>query len=622
MKKYFKITKFLFLSLFLVTAFSCKNFLQGSLIKEQLEGEIDYVNSPTFTVYISPDNASSGSLISASVKDDCRVTDTIPLDFKLADNYKFLCWQAVKKSDTSVSLSECVSFGDIYSLTTSVTIVNADDNVLASDLLIRPVADTYCSFDSASPEVLTTGVPRDSSISFTFSNALSESNNLEDITITIDNGDPIEWGTYFNAPSYFEGDTKKISIISNSSNRIPVVSGSTKKVTVTIPADFTYDTTAGAEKIGAELVYTYYINSSTQDKTLAKFGISDEEGESGVLRINGQSATSFSYSMSVGDEIDVYFKLNEGFKFKGFTKSTSSAAQFSLPQDMENYEEVTVGGQKYLYNQTTRTYALHITSVEYVQNLQITANTDTIKKRSIRIFSDEGNISPNNTTTDYFEETEIPLTFIANSDVCFVKWQVFLGNTDVSDEDYVSFGNKFDSTTEAIFKNSPDGNSQLIIKPYCVARPTIVSTSPTYVNTGSLRDSRIQVWFDKEMDPDSIYFEHKEEGGQIKLTESGLENVASTDILTTYVEINGENKLKVYGYIERDDNGNESKVYKNIKIYNYSTRENLLVYYGIPYFESPDCLIVPVRKQVGCHGPEMGTQITVEISKKNVFFGG
>lgn len=70
---------------------SCENFLSGSLLEDELTASIEYANSPSFTVYISPENSASGSLISASVKENCKVSDTISLDFKLADGYKFIC---------------------------------------------------------------------------------------------------------------------------------------------------------------------------------------------------------------------------------------------------------------------------------------------------------------------------------------------------------------------------------------------------------------------------------------------------------------------------------------------------------------------------------------------------
>lgn len=589
-------------SLFVLT--SCKNFLNNGSFLDELEEQLAYVNAPSFTVTIAVEDKNSGDVLSAPVREGCKVSDSIHLDFSLTEGYNFICWQAVQKSDTATVLNDFVEFKNNKDLTTTVTIKEANEAILNSDLLIRPIAVPFCSLtDNCKPANTNSGVARDSAIYLELTNKLSDSNDLSEIKLEID-GETETWGTHFETPVFFEKDQTAISIAAITSNRIEVPANSTKSIKVTIPSTFTYETGASTEELGSKLVYEYKINSSTSEKILVQLGVSEED--SGTIKINKQSSSNITVSLSIGEEIDVVFKMNEGYKFHGFSKSDKTAVEFSCPTELDGYEE----NGNYGYNPTTKTYAVHVKALSYVQNLAITAETTPIKERSIKIASGYGKITPN-ITKNYFEETEIPLSFSPDAAYAFINWTVKLGDEDVTDKNYITFGNKDSEDTTATFNLSPeDEEKQLSIEPYCLPRPLIVQTYPMMQEAGSYRDSNIQITFDQNMDPDSIYFDpyDAEFASLTKTSDRSKDNALYYKEFTIN---NTETEKRYYAYKK-----NGELHYKNITVTDSIEGNSILSYYDCPYFETPDTLIIPVIRKTGgeLSGPSADTKVAVTIS--------
>ena len=192
------------------------------------------------------------------------------------------------------------------------------------------------------------------------------------------------------------------------------------------------------------------------------------------------------------------------------------------------------------------------------------------------------------------------------SDREFIRWMVIDSSTgiDVTDDGYLELSTLEEQETECTFKKAPEGEMSLSLVPELAERPQILSYAPLYVAEGSPKDSAIQVTFDYDMDPDSIYYSTDE------LTSLG---VAEKDFLKTVV--NGETRN--YGY--KDNKGNY--FFKNIHISDNENSANRNNCFSAPVFESPRRLSISVRKDTGASDyKELPSWSEVLVSLGNGFF--
>ncbi len=192
------------------------------------------------------------------------------------------------------------------------------------------------------------------------------------------------------------------------------------------------------------------------------------------------------------------------------------------------------------------------------------------------------------------------------SDREFIRWMVIDSSTgnDVTDDEYLVLSTLTDSETECTFKKAPEGEMRLSLVPELAERPQILSYAPLYVAEGSPKDSAIQVTFDYDMDPDSIYYSTDE------LTSLG---VAEKDFLKTGVN----EEIRYYGY--KDNKGNY--FFKNIHISDNETGTNRNNCFSAPVFESPRRLSISIRKDTGASDyKELPSWSEVLVSLGNGFF--
>ena len=195
------------------------------------------------------------------------------------------------------------------------------------------------------------------------------------------------------------------------------------------------------------------------------------------------------------------------------------------------------------------------------------------------------------------------------SDREFIRWRVLdiaTGN-EVTDDEYLVLSALTDSETECTFKKAPEGEIRLSISPEVAERPQILSYTPLYVADGTRKDSSIQVIFDYDMDPESIYYTENEINS---LLESGIQ---STNLL--YSEVNGETKC--CGYKIRLGNSKNGYYYeyyfKNIAITDNETGKNLNEHFNVPVFENPRILTITTRKD---NELPPWSQILVKLERK------
>lgn len=237
------------------------------------------------------------------------------------------------------------------------------------------------------------------------------------------------------------------------------------------------------------------------------------------------------------------------------------------------------------------------------------------------------------------------------NDYEFIKWQVLHQDSNgkwipyTSDEadEIIEIENRYERETTFSLKKEVSG---LLIQPYCVSRPQILSTFPYYEKTGILRDSRITIMFDRDICENSIYYDSEELRKELKSAGivpedytvvfhkkdpelSDAEKVTAEELNSTGIfdklyifydaaepesidSITPENR--VYGYIACFDNDDGEKIYKtfykNIQVTDRN-KQNMLSHYRAPYFERDDILVVPAEN--GTLTPAASSQILTTI---------
>ena len=390
----------LFISLL---TFSCSNFMSGSDSAEELKQKITYANAQSFAVTIAADRSEYGSLVSASSVGACKVTDTIPLEFSLAEGYKFLGWTAVCKNERSQSLLEFVQFEDAQKLKTSVKIINANDLIYSDELLLKPkVVPLLAITSNSTPSVENNAVaPRDVSPVLKFTAPLFRDNDFSGITISLSNP-PEDGADYFRNP-ILQTDNKNLVIPANPDNRISVVKGTSRTVTIKIPAEITYETDEGNQTSETELTYTYTIDHTTSSKTNINYSFSDANNNTNLgnttLVLDGQTNLTFAKEYNIGETATIALRIDPAYRFLNWSISTSDAA---LLQPVKNSvgENLYRGADGYLDTENNIAYA-YITVINSAEEtVEIKANCELIPKNTINLsFEDnEGHTNLGSTT--------------------------------------------------------------------------------------------------------------------------------------------------------------------------------------------------------------------------------
>ena len=210
-------------------------------------------------------------------------------------------------------------------------------------------------------------------------------------------------------------------------------------------------------------------------------------------------------------------------------------------------------------------------------------------------------------TVKQFQKNQIE--FEPDSDYGFIRWQIYntATNEEIPDGYYIKISDPYSEKTSYTLLQLPESNSingsnviegeiesnysSLAIRPVVCERPQVISNSPSYSSAGVLRDTTIQVMFDYDMDPDSIYYTSDESN---ELSYLGYE------LLST--NVGGEDKY--YGYIKDDET-----YFKNISIINSRNNANLAQRFKAPVFENTRTLAIPVESSLTAG---MNVMVTIE----------
>lgn len=179
----------------------------------------------------------------------------------------------------------------------------------------------------------------------------------------------------------------------------------------------------------------------------------------------------------------------------------------------------------------------------------------------------------------------------------FISWKIIDADTkeEIQNGEYLTLENIDQAQTTCTFTKVPAKNTKLCLIPLIADRPQIIFNSPASLST--LKDSRIQVLFDHDMDPYSIYYTQEEID---ELKKSGVEE---KDFLPPISNSNQNH----YGY--KKDN---EVFFKNITIKNGKTGDNINNCFDQPIFENTRSLTIPVKEK---NSLEDFTQVFVTIEK-------
>ena len=253
------------------------------------------------TVNISCEVA-EGSLHLSGTK-DYSIGQKINLSFTENADYQFVRWDY----DKSI-----IYVADQKSNSTTATVLEKTGSTEPTQIKALCAPRLRVSAFSPINDSLNPSVSKNSSIIITFDQNLPDDEEglaqLENIMITL-GGSPVR--ASFLEP-VISGNT--VTFAADKSNMLDVASGQTKKISVTVPADFYYLLDDGTKVSygGIGKTFNYSIDETTIDKAEVTFAAAKN---SGSLTPAAGSANKYS----VGQEVPLSFALSEGWQFNGWS---------------------------------------------------------------------------------------------------------------------------------------------------------------------------------------------------------------------------------------------------------------------------------------------------------------
>lgn len=292
MKK--SLVKFLICTFAVLLFAGCKNFFQGGDFLEELNESIILANASSVNVNISTLNGT----VSNNGDHTLKVGQTITVAYtEGSSGYQFVAWNIVPADAASFAEGNANTPTATFKIESSAASIS-----ISPKTYVRPKLVT----EKSSPAYDKNGVPKNSSIYFTFTQKLSSDNDLSRIQILkgndtlLGNEDAAE--NTFTAPRL---DDFELTIPARNDN-MPVVT-SIENVEVHIPGDFYYTIDDNKISFGDDLVYTYRINNETVDKAEINFSCT-----SGTIIPNGVKY------YNIGDTFDVEYTKLDSYDFAGW----------------------------------------------------------------------------------------------------------------------------------------------------------------------------------------------------------------------------------------------------------------------------------------------------------------
>ena len=587
---------------------------------------------------------------------DFGVGQTFAISYKVPAGYYFYDWDFKKtyKDSSGATKTETVTKAELEELGIILAYDGDDDDTSYNSATriaqMQVTIDEYTANEiSVSPVCF-----KNLEVSFNMADSEKEYNRNSHLVLTFNEKIPAACvqklnikipgmpkdktaADYFDiAGATFDSTGKRLTIKAKSNSveeLLPLNADGINTITVTLLAsDFYYEKKITDEKtikIGLiiDTAFTYTINSKTENQT--SILIKNEDGAPGIFKVNGQSCTNQRTKYSIGDKITLAYTLSEEevdrYYFAGWKITREykdeEGNDHSLIVDINDVADLNLDfeSDEVTNSDGSAIYSAAITLNNYTDDIiTIEPSIPEIAYINITVDGEHGKFTPSKGQKTFRLGKANHLEFEADSDYAFIKWQLIDLNTneDISDGfgenqmKILSNGNfdkdKVDFAVEYV---PEDSNMNLCLRPVIAERPQIISNYP--LNTGYVnKDSTIQVMFDYDMDPNSIYYT-KDERSTL---------AAMTDIELLPVTVNGETKYYGYKQIIRNDEGSITGygdyTYKNILITDNRTGNNITKYYNAPVFDNPRTLSISVtRKEDKSVYIPTYSQILVNIDK-------
>lgn len=257
---------------------------------------------------------------------------------------------------------------------------------------------------------------------------------------------------------------------------------------------------------------------------------------------------------------------------------------------------------------TTGVYKITVKLLNEANDILIRPKFEKLSNADIKITGTDGEFTPAKGSYNLIVRRSFNISFSPYSDYEFIRWQIYDEKTgdEIPDGKYLLLNEADSKNTYFTFIGVPENaDVQLALRPVIAERPQIISNSPQ--NNGILKDSTIQVLFDREMDEKSIYYTKEE---IVSLNESGI---PFSDFLPKVDEgeLTDTGTLgNHYGHKKEDG----KTYFKNISLTNNKTGENLNDKFEAPAFENARTLSIPASKVSGRILDDY-TQVLVTIEK-------
>ena len=323
-----------------------------------------------------------------------------------------------------------------------------------------------------------------------------------------------------------------------------------------------------------------------------KITIAKGNDSSTVFRVNNlllQDDTNFD--CGIGKKLALKYKYSAAYKFYGWKVERKYNEDGVNKTDNIEIDQASLNAIKLSYeyednadtdglDSQTSTAQIVFTVLDYIDGtITITPDVRAIPESPIIIKGQHGKITPSNSDDPIPIKQDVVnvISFEPDSDYGFVCWKVYNGDTELSDQNYITIADAYKENTTFTLNNIPAEDVTLAIKPYVVERPHVLSYWPMYdAGEGSLCDTTIEVVFDQEMSPESILLDDNEV--------SALESQSGVTLKSSTVYPG-----RYYGY----EKGGKT-FFKNISMEDKRNSLNITNYFDEPTIKG-DTLYISVK---------------------------
>lgn len=496
----------------LLTFSSCENFLNGEDVKEEIQKSIEYSNAESYEIDVEVFDDSCGAIKTPATGSVVKkVTDSFTVRFQPAADHKFIKWEAVVKGmSTGEKASDYIEFENSDSQETKVYFKKAS----ASTIVIRPVCPprlTY-KFVQGGGDLY----PRDSSIELIFNQKLSNCslNNTPISYITIPNlAEGEDVSKYFQAPVVtnekilFRADTKE------GTNFIPVSTNS-RSIQVRIPKeDVWYVNKDYTEPVQVylddDVSEAYLIGSQTSAKTKIKFDVRQkDEKPIGTLKINGIDNDNQIHEYSVGETLNLRYKVPEGYTFKKLKfvdskgqelKKDNLSISLSDEDNTNNLVQITLTIDNQIKDEIT--IIPEITDPVIFKLLKASEDKGTLKAGTVAIAQEEQ-------TLEYGISDIISLTYKLPAGYYFYGWEyskTYKNQNNVERTDIITRADLKDLGIDIVYDKDGDENGYEKATRIATAQITISEYTDNIISIKPISYENLQVTKFKLDDEEKTY---------------------------------------------------------------------------------------------------------------------